>query len=476
MLIPVILSGGAGTRLWPVSREGYPKPFLPLPDGHTLLQKTIQRACALKGVQHLQIVTNREYYFITRDNLMDLPDTVPQVSYVLEPFGRNTAPAVLLSALELRAQHGDQAIMLVLAADHLIEQQHEFAEAVDAAMAIARCGHLVTFGIRPDTPHTGYGYIELGEQLDPRSHIVTSFKEKPALDLARAYVESGLYVWNSGMFCFSVGAILASAQRCAPELYQSVLQCWEASRAQPSHMDNAVLLDAESLTACRDVSIDYAIMEKADNVAVVPVGFDWSDVGAWDAVSDLTEPDADGNRIVGEAITVASHNCYIRSHDRLVAAVGIEDIMVVDTPDALLVCSQDSVQQVKEVVARLKANGHESFRLHRTVHRPWGTYTVLEEEAGYKIKRIEVKPGASLSLQMHHHRSEHWIVVSGTAHITNNDTTCLLRPNESTYIKAGHRHRLENPGVIPLVIIEVQSGEYLGEDDIVRFVDNYGRQ
>jgi len=475
MIVPVILSGGAGTRLWPVSREGHPKPFLKLADGQTLLQKTALRAARLAGAQELLTVTNREYYFQTRDDMAALADTVPAPRYLLEPQGRNTGAAVLLAAFQVRDRLGPDSVMLVLSADHLIEQQEVFATAVANAAQVAAKGHLVTFGVRPTEPHTGYGYIELGAPLQATAHVASAFKEKPALDVAKSYLACGRYVWNSGMFCFSAATLLATAQRVAPELYAAAAACWDASQ-KDGKLADALELDRATLLACPDISLDFAIMEKADNVAVVPAEFDWSDIGAWDAIGGLTEPDASGNRIDGEAITVNSQNCYIRSGERLVAAVGVENLVVVDTPDAVLVCHQDKVQQVKQVVERLKASGHDSYRLHRTVHRPWGTYTVLEEASAYKIKRIEVKPGAALSLQMHHHRSEHWIVVSGTASVTNNEDTFLLRANESTYIKAGHAHRLENPGVIPLTMIEVQSGEYLGEDDIVRFVDNYGRQ
>lgn len=474
MLVPVILSGGAGSRLWPVSREGHPKPFIKLSDGLTLLQKTALRGARLAEAGALLTVTNREYYFKTRDDMAVLAAELPSCHYLLEPVGRNTATAVLLAAFQVRESWGPDAVMLVLAADHLIEQQENFSAAVENAAKMAKLGYLVTFGIRPTEPHTGYGYIEMGVPLEATAHAVSSFKEKPTFDVAKGYLASGHYVWNSGMFCFTAASLLATAQRVAPELFEAAAACWDASH-KGDMLPDALELDRATLAACPDISIDYAIMERADNVAVVPAGFDWSDIGAWDAIGDLAASDENGNRIDGEAITIDSQNCYIRSSGRIVAAVGVENLVVVDTPDALLVVHQDKVQQVKEVVTQLKARGHDSYRLHRTVHRPWGTYTVLEDGCGYKIKRIEVKPGAALSLQMHHHRSEHWIVVSGTASVTNNESTFLMRANESTYIKAGYRHRLENPGVIPLVMIEVQSGEYLGEDDIVRFSDQYGR-
>lgn len=472
MLVPVILSGGAGTRLWPVSREGHPKPFMKLADGESLLQKTVLRAGRLAESTQPLVVTNRDYYFRSRD---DLAEQGAVGRYLLEPVGRNTAPAVLLAALEIVECYGGDARMLVLAADHLIQDQDGFAEAVAKADVLARQGFLVTFGIEPTCPHTGYGYIQRGAALSDNGFRVASFKEKPVREVAEAYLTSGGYDWNSGMFCFTADTVLAAFRDQAPELYQAGLACHHASQGKSAATD-ALELDMASFAACQDISIDYAIMERASNVAVVPARFDWSDIGAWDAIAQLGCPDDAANLHEGEVISIESHGCYVRAEDRLVAAVGVDDLVIVDTPDALLVTRKDKVQLVKNVVAELKARNHDAYKLHSTVHRPWGTYTVLEEGRQYKIKRIEVKPGASLSLQMHHHRSEHWIVVSGMARVVNGEAELLLRPNESTYIPAGHRHRLENPGVLPLVMIEVQSGEYLGENDIVRFADNYGRQ
>lgn len=472
MLVPVILSGGAGTRLWPVSREGHPKPFIKLSDGQSLLQKTALRASRLPESAQPLVVTNRDYYFRSRD---DLAEQGLAGHYLLEPTGRNTAPAVLLAALEVAGRHGADARLLVLAADHLIQDQDGFADAVVKADALARRGFLVTFGVEPTGPHTGYGYIERGAGLGDDGFEVASFKEKPAREVAEAYLASGRYDWNSGMFCFAAETVLAAFRDQTPELYQAGLACHRASQGRSAASD-ALELDMASFAACQDISIDYAIMEQASNVAVVPARFDWSDIGAWDAMAQLGCPDEEANLFEGEVIGIDSRGCYVRAEDRLVAAVGVDDLVIVDTPDALLVTRKDKVQLVKNVVAELKARNHAAYKLHASVHRPWGTYTVLEEGRQYKIKRIEVKPGASLSLQMHHHRSEHWIVVSGMARVMNGDAELLLRPNESTYIPAGHQHRLENPGVLPLVMIEVQSGEYLGEDDIVRFADNYGRQ
>lgn len=474
MLIPVILSGGAGTRLWPVSREGRPKPFMKLADGGSLLGKTYARALACADVAEVLTITNRDYYFQSKDVWHAEADSEVPLRFLLEPAGRNTAPAILMGALMLRAEHGEDAVMLVLAADHLIQDVAAFVEDVAVAEVLARQGFLVTFGIPPAHPETGFGYIAAGDAVtDARGHRVAAFIEKPDVERAAAMLAAGGHYWNSGMFCFRVGSLIEAFAGLAPAMLAEAEACWQATAAQCS--EAYCEIEAKSFARLPDISIDYAIMEKAGNVAMVPADFDWTDVGSWKALADLVPPDEQGNRNLGEVIHVGSRNCYVQSEDRLVATLGLDDLVIVDTPDALLVSHRDQTQRVKEIVTLLKARGHESYKLHRTVARPWGTYSVLEEGDRYKIKRIEVKPGASLSLQMHYHRSEHWIVVSGTARITNGDKVMLIHSNESTYIPAGHRHRLENPGVIDLVMIEVQSGEYLGEDDIVRFDDVYGR-
>ena len=472
MLIPVILSGGAGTRLWPVSREGRPKPFMTLADGGTLLGKTYARALACAEVGEVLTITNRDYYFQSKDVWQAEADAGTPLRFLLEPAGRNTAPAILMGALMLRASHGDDAVMLVLAADHLIQDVDAFAGNVAAAEDLARQGFLVTFGIPPTYPETGFGYIAAGETLSGGCRVA-GFIEKPDQARAETMLAAGGHYWNSGMFCFRVGTLVEAFASHQPAMLAEAETCWQATEADCS--DAYCEIDAGSFARLDSISIDYAIMEKAGNVAMVPAGFDWTDVGSWKALADLVEPDADGNRSLGEVIHVGSRNCYVQSEDRLVATLGLDDLVIVDTPDALLVSHRDQTQRVKDIVTQLKDSGHESYKLHRTVARPWGTYSVLEEGDRYKIKRIEVKPGASLSLQMHYHRSEHWIVVSGTARVTNGDKVMLVHSNESTYIPAGHRHRLENPGIIDLVMIEVQSGEYLGEDDIVRFDDVYGR-
>jgi mannose-1-phosphate guanylyltransferase / mannose-6-phosphate isomerase len=468
-LVPTILCGGAGSRLWPVSRELHPKPFIRLEDGQSLLQKAFLRGAILTDVCEVVTVTNRELVFKVQDEYREINKRSVPTSFVLEPFGRNTAPAIAAATLHVKHAHGEDAIMLVLAADHLIADQAAFGAAVQRAMTLAATGKIVTFGIRPDAPETGYGYIETkGEQ-------VIQFVEKPNLERARSYLAAGNYLWNSGMFCFSVSAMLRDLQRFSPEALANAEACLEKSPRVEGKGIVQVQLDPDIFSAAPDISIDYAVMEKTDQMAVVPCDIGWSDIGSWTALGDLSMADSSGNRIDGSAMLHDSSNCYVRSADRMIGAVGVEDLLIIDTSDALLVAHRDRAQDVKQIYAGLKAQGHESYKLHRTVHRPWGTYTILEEGEGFKIKRIEVKPQASLSLQMHHHRSEHWIVVSGSAKVVNGEREFLLATNESTFIPAGHKHRLENPGVIQLVMIEVQSGEYLGEDDIVRFQDVYGR-
>lgn len=475
MIIPVILSGGAGTRLWPVSREGHPKPFMTLDDGQSLLAKTYRRAfLAAEALQpelrpEVMTVTNRDYYFLSRD---EQDSAGVNGSFILEPFGRNTAPAVGIAACAVKAQYGEDAVMLVLAADHLIQNQGAFNKAVQSAVELAESNYLVTFGLVPLAPETGFGYIQQGEALGS-GFKVQRFVEKPDLETATGYLERGDFFWNSGMFCFKAGLFLKELDRHAPQIAAAVAECWEAIRSVGNR--DQMEISADLFAKVPDLSVDCAVMEKSDQVAMVPGNFGWSDIGSWNAVRELVQPDEAGNRILGEAILVDSRNTYVQTNDRLVTTVGVRDLMVIDTPDALLILNPDHAQDVKQVVSRLKTIDHEAHRLHRTVVRPWGTYTVLEESPYFKIKRIEVKPGASLSLQMHHHRSEHWVVVSGVAKVTNGEDEILVQRNESTYIPAGQKHRLENPGQVPCVMIEVQCGDYLGEDDIVRFEDHYGR-
>lgn len=476
-LVPVILSGGAGTRLWPVSREASPKPFIRLADGQSLLQKAFLRAGGLSSVSEILVVTNREYYFKTRDEFAELAAVLPGVSlrFLLEPFGRNTAGAIALAANAVAERAGVDAHMLVLPADHVIRDLAAFQLAVTKAAELAEADRLVTFGIKPAIAETGYGYIECGAAIVGTGGVeVERFVEKPSSEKAKEYLASGKYLWNSGMFCFSAGMFLDTCASVAPDVMTAVAEAWKVTIANAKNND-MLEIDATALKAIPAISVDYAVMERASNVAVVPGDFGWSDIGSWAAISDLVSADSDGNRVVGEAILLDSSDVYVQSEGRVVAGIGVHDLIIVDTPDALLVAARDRSQDVRKITDELKRRNHEAYRIHRTMHRPWGTYTVLQEGARFKIKRIEVKPGASLSLQMHNHRSEHWIVVSGTAKVVNGEEEFLVRTNESTYIPAGNKHRLSNPGVISLVMIEVQSGDYLGEDDIVRFEDKYGR-
>jgi len=476
LLVPVILSGGAGSRLWPVSREGHPKPFMKLADGQSLLEKTYRRAAELPGVlseggkAKMLTVTNRDYYFMSRD---ELAKANAEGAFLLEPFGRNTAPAIALAAHRLLKKRGDDVIMLVLPSDHLIADESAFSACVLKACQLAQENYLVTFGITPTSPETGFGYIEQGQQL-AEGFLVKRFVEKPDAQTAEQYLKTGRYLWNSGMFCFKAKVFLEELGQHAPKIAEHAKKCWDA--VPDNDNDSTYLEIPEALFGdAPNDSIDYALLEKSQRVTVVPGSFGWNDIGSWNAVRDLAPVDAENNRAVGEAIFVKSSNVFIQSEDRLVAAVGLDNLMIIDTPDALLVANPDYAQDVKTVVAHLKALGHDSAKLHKTVTRPWGTYTVLEEGAGFKLKRIEVRPGARLSLQMHHHRSEHWIVVSGEATVVNGDQTLTILANQSTYIPAGHQHRLENKTNDELILIEVQCGPYLGEDDIVRFEDQYGR-
>ncbi|MFN9679484.1 MAG: mannose-1-phosphate guanylyltransferase/mannose-6-phosphate isomerase [Betaproteobacteria bacterium] len=472
-LIPVVLSGGAGTRLWPVSREALPKPFMRLPDGRSLLRRTVERAAALADALPALIVTGREYYFLSRDELAGAR-TGGQAQYLLEPVGRNTAPAIVLAALAVASRHGEQAQMIALPADHLIDDEPGFRRAVRQAQAAAADGWLVTFGMRAERPATGYGYIKAGASLMEGVWRVERFVEKPSLATAQSYVASGDHHWNSGMFLFRAGDLLAAFAAYKPELLRAARACWDSSRDQRVAGD-AIELQRGSFGVLESVSIDYAIMEHADRVAVVPGAFGWSDVGAWNELAEHFAADERGNRADADALFVDSDGCFVYGAGRLVATLGLKNVYIVDTPDALLVLDKARAQDVKQVVDAVRAQGGDQHFHHVTVARPWGSYTVLQEAPGFKIKRVEVKPGGALSLQMHRHRSEHWIVVGGTAKVTNGDREFLVGTNESTYIPAGTRHRLENPGTDPLVLIEVQSGPYLGEDDIVRFEDRYGR-
>lgn len=478
-LIPIVLSGGAGTRLWPVSREGHPKPFMKLPDGQSLLSKAYQRAMGAEHVAEVLTITNRDYYFSSKDELHQSAERVSRPvkgGFLLEPFGRNTAPAIALGALWAAEIHGPDAVLLVLPSDHLIQDTEAFHDNVREAVAAAIAGYLVTFGIPATSPETGFGYMESGGILPQgNARAIRRFTEKPTLEVAREFVASGNYFWNSGMFCFTAAQLLSALAIHAPRLNDAVLTCWEATKRTGVENWHALEIDAGTFADVPDISIDYAVMERSERGAIVLADFDWSDIGSWNALGALLPEDDRGNRTQGETVLIDVSNTLVQSEDRLVAALGVDDLVIVDTPDALLVAHKDHVQDVRQVVQQLKEMDHDCYRIHRTVFRPWGTYTVLEQGNGFKIKRLEVRPGGALSLQMHHHRSEHWVVVSGVAKVTNGDREITVNTNESTYIPAGHRHRLCNPCDVDLVLIEVQSGDYLGEDDIVRFDDHYGR-
>ncbi len=462
---PVILAGGTGTRLWPLSRELYPKQLLNLTEEISLLQATIKRIIAMPNMLPPLVVVGEEHRFLTQGQIDEL-GLQEKIAIILEPVGRDTAPAICAAAVYARDKHGEDTIMLVLPADHLIRKRDAFLQGVEQAKELAAEGYLVTFGITPHSPETGYGYIKKGE-----GNEVLSFVEKPDQKTAERYLAEGNYFWNSGMFAFSLKTFLTEVRKHAPQTCASMEESVEKGQVDESFFR----LDPLSMEACACESIDYALMEKSERVVVVPVDMDWSDIGSWQALWEVSAKDAEGNVVHGDVVLEDVHNSLVRSENRLVAGVGLEDTLVVETADAVLVAPLARAQEVKKIVARIKAEKKEEYRLHRTVYRPWGTYTVLEEQPRYKIKRITVNPGAILSLQMHHHRSEHWVVVKGTAKVTCGDKTFLVHENESTYISAGQKHRLANNGVIPLELIEVQNGSYLGEDDIVRFDDVYGR-
>ncbi len=471
MLTPVILSGGAGTRLWPLSRELYPKQLLALTGERTMLQQTALRLSGLAAATPI-VVCNESHRFLVAEQLRQL--RIEPRAVVLEPFGRNTAPAIALAALAaLKMAPGDDPELLVLPADHVIKDTAAFQQAVRKALHAAQDGKLATFGIVPNAPETGYGYIQRGPAADETgAYPIARFVEKPSAERAQQFLQSGDYLWNSGMFLFRASRYLQELETFAPQIAKVCRAAFETAK---SDLD-FVRIDPKTFEQCPSDSIDYAVMEKTSAAVVVPLDAGWSDVGSWSALHDASDADRNGNVARGDVIAEDSKNCYLYSESRLVAAVGLNDHVVVETKDAVLVAPKDRVQDVKKLVSRLKEAGRYEHSLHREVFRPWGSYDSIENGDRFQVKRLKVKPGATLSLQMHHHRAEHWIVVSGTARITRGDEVFLLEENQSTYIPIGVRHRIENPGMIPLHIIEVQSGSYLGEDDIVRFDDRYGRQ
>ena len=470
MIVPVILCGGSGSRLWPLSRESYPKQFLPLLDKQTLLQNTMLRVATIKDIAPPLVICNEEHRFMVAEQLRVL--NITPAAVILEPVGRNTAPATAVAALHALAQDaGADPLLLVLPADHVIADAEQFRQAIEQVAPYAEAGKLITFGIVPEAPEIGYGYIKAGAP-EGGVYRVERFVEKPDASAAQTYVNSGAYYWNSGMFMFRAARFLEELERFAPEIARA---CRKAQAVERADLD-FLRLDRAAFEACPSDSIDYAVMEKTAYAVVKPLDVGWNDIGAWSALWAVGRRDEHGNVLDGDVLTVATRNSYVRTESRLVATVGVDDLVVVETPDAVLVAHKDRVQEVKTIVNRLKAERREEARSHRKVYRPWGAYDCIDNEERFQVKRITVKPGASLSLQMHHHRAEHWTVVHGTARVTRGDETFLLTENQSAYIPIGTRHRLENPGKIPLELIEVQSGSYLGEDDIIRFDDIYGRQ
>ncbi len=470
MLVPVILAGGAGSRLWPLSRENYPKQFIPLLDKNSsLMQTTLRRLDGMSDISAPIIVCNSEHRFMVAEQLRQLKVQNPTI--LLEPVARNTAPAVALAAIEA-AKKDEDAVLLVLPADHLISSNDTFHEAVSKGSEQASAGKLVTFGIVPSRPETGYGYVKRARSLVDGCYAVDKFVEKPDAVKAEEYIESGRFYWNSGMFMFSAKTYLKELQVHAPEILEA---CDAASDAVTTDLDFK-RVDKDAFAACRSESIDYAVMENTENAVVVPLNTGWNDVGAWAAIWDVTEQDQQGNVVVGDVMLDNTQGSYLRSESRLVAGVGIRDLVVVETPDAVLVADRQRVQDVKNIVTRLKLESRRETTDHTRVVRPWGSYESIVSAGRFQAKRIIVNPGAQLSLQLHHHRAEHWVVVKGCGLVTRGEEKFQLNEDESTYIPIGMKHRLQNPGIIPLEIIEVQTGSYLGEDDIIRFGDDYGRE
>ena len=467
------MSGGSGSRLWPLSRALHPKQFLPLVSENTLLQETINRLDddCLDPI----IICNNEHRFILAEQLRQNDSQASNI--ILEPMGRNTAPAIALAALAA-LDNGDDPLLLVLAADHVIKNVDVFQKTVQSASLFAEQGKLVTFGIVPTHPEIGYGYIKQGSQLELKnssnvahSHTVASFVEKPNLVTAKEYLASGEYLWNSGMFMFKASRYLEELKKFSPEI---LTICEEAFKSKTDDLD-FIRISADIFNKCPEDSIDYAVMEHTEHAVVVPLDAEWSDVGSFSSLWEVSQKDEQGNVSQGDVISEATTNCYINSESRLITTVGVENLVIVETKDAILVADKNKVQDVKSIVNQLKADERYEYKHQREVYRPWGKYDSLDFGTRDQVKRITVKPGAKLSVQMHHHRSEHWVVVSGTAKVTNGENTFLVSENESTYIPLGQIHALENPGVLPLELIEVQTGSYLGEDDIVRFNDKYGR-
>ncbi|AMR67027.1 mannose-1-phosphate guanylyltransferase/mannose-6-phosphate isomerase [Aquipseudomonas alcaligenes] len=471
-MIPVILSGGSGSRLWPLSRKLYPKQFLALTGEHSLFQQTLQRL-SFEGMQKPVVVCNLEHRFIVNEQLAQIG--LGAQAMLLEPFGRNTAPAVAMAALQLLGEGRDE-LMLILPADHVIDDELALRKALELARVAAEEGEMVLFGIPANSPETGFGYIkaargEDGDDLVPGAYRVMQFVEKPDAMRAAEFVRSGGYYWNSGMFLFRASRYLDELRAHEPDIYDTCVLALERSKLA----GDALTIDAGTFECCPDNSIDYAVMEKTSRACVVPLAAGWNDVGSWSSLWDVHEKNSDGNVLKGDVVTHGSHNSFVHATSKLVTLVGMDDVVVVETKDAVMIARKDAVQDVKKLVNSLDAKGRQETQSHCAVYRPWGSYDSVDNGVRHQVKHITVKPGAQLSLQMHHHRAEHWIVVSGTAQVTCDDKVFLLTENQSTYIPIASVHRLANPGKIPLEIIEVQSGSYLGEDDIERLEDVYGR-
>jgi mannose-1-phosphate guanylyltransferase / mannose-6-phosphate isomerase len=470
MLHPVILSGGIGSRLWPLSREHYPKQLLALVGEQTMLQSTITRLENIPNLAPPIIVCNEDHRFLVAEQLRCIK--VKPSAILLEPVGRNTAPAIALAALAALENDPD-AVLLALPADHLIQKIDIFQDVINKAFSISNQELLITFGIVPTKPETGYGYIKAGEQINQHIQKVEEFVEKPNLETAIKYLESGNYFWNSGMFLFKAQNYLDELKQFEPQIFEICTRAFDKLSLDLN--SDFVRVDEELFKQCISKSIDFAVMEKTTKAAIIPLDAGWSDIGAWSALWEVSKQDNNGNILQGDIFTENVSNCYLRSEYRLLATLGVENLIVVETADAVLVAHKDYAQNVKNVVDHLKRTKRSEANLHRKVIRPWGSYESIDNEPRFQVKRITVNVGASLSLQMHYHRSEHWIIVKGTAKITRGNEEFVLTENQSTYIPLGVKHRLENPGKIPLEIIEIQSGSYLGEDDIVRFEDHYGR-
>ena len=465
-MIPVIMSGGSGTRLWPLSRKNKPKQFLNLFGDQSLFQDTLNRLSGLSELEAPIIVCNDDHRFMVAEQLQEIGSSSAEI--LLEPCARNTAPAIAIAALKAQS-HGDDPIILVLAADHVIYDQKAFHNAINQAKIAAEQGNLVTFGIIPDCPHTGYGYIEA--QNKGVLSKVTAFVEKPNQQKAEHYIASGNYYWNSGMFMFKASTILNELERFSPDMLTS---CQQALINAKRDLD-FIRLDETTFAQCPSDSLDYAVMEKTDKAVVIPLDAGWSDVGSWSSLWENHDKDENNNVIMGDVIIDKVTNSYIHSEHRLVSALGVDNLVVVETPDAVMIAGKDQAENIKTIVSRLQTEKRDEATTHRKCYRPWGHYDSVDKGERFQVKRISVNPGASLSLQLHHHRAEHWVVVTGTAEVTCGDNVTLVSENESTFIPLGIQHRLHNPGCVPLEIIEIQSGSYLGEDDIIRLDDQYNR-